>query len=113
MSEKNPFGGSITHLTPADVQAGLENGTILLVDVREPDELRAESIPGAAAMPLSRFSPFELPDPQGKRLVFSCRSGQRSQQAAAAAQRAGLPYEEHMKGGILAWKAAGFPIQRG
>lgn len=113
MSEKNPFGGLVTHLTPADVKAGLENGTILLVDVREPNEIQAERIPGAVNVPLSRFAAEPLPDPKGKRLVFSCRSGQRSQQALAAAQRAGLPFEEHMQGGILAWKAAGFDIERG
>lgn len=113
MSETNPFGGRVTHLTPADVKAGLDNGSILLVDVREINEVQAESIPGAINVPLSRFASDPLPDPAGKRLVFSCRSGQRSQQAAAAAQRAGLPFEEHMQGGILAWKAAGYDINRG
>ncbi len=113
MSQPNPFGGRIIHLTPAEVKQGMDEGTILLVDVREPDEIRAERIPGAAVMPLSKFDPGALPDPQGKRLVFSCRSGQRSQQAAAAAQRSGLPYEEHMKGGIMAWRQSGFDVERG
>lgn len=113
MSERNPFGGSITHLTPAEVHKGLEDGTILLVDVREPNEIQAERIPGAQNVPLSRFDPAALPDPAGKRIVFSCRSGQRSQQAAAIAQKAGLPYEEHMKGGIIGWREAGFAVERG
>lgn len=113
MSDRNPFGGNIVHLSPAEVNQGLADGSILLVDVREPAEIQAERIPGADGLPLSRFDPFALPDPQGKRLVFSCRSGQRSQQAAAVAQKAGLPYEEHMQGGILAWKAAGYEIERG
>ncbi|MFS8037273.1 rhodanese-like domain-containing protein [Xanthobacter sp. AM11] len=113
MSERNPFGGTISHLSPAEVQKGLADGTMLLVDVREPNELHAERIPGAQTLPLSRFDPAALPDPKGKRLVFSCRSGQRSQQAAAVAQRAGLPYEEHMQGGIIAWRQAGFDVERG
>lgn len=113
MSERNPFGGRITHLTPEEVRAGIDAGSVLLVDVREADEIAAESIPGAVMFALSQFDPAQLPDPQGKRLVFSCRSGQRSQRAAAIAQSAGLPYEEHMQGGILGWKAAGFPIKRG
>ncbi|QRG07481.1 rhodanese-like domain-containing protein [Xanthobacter dioxanivorans] len=113
MSERNPFGGTITHLSPAEVHQGLADGTILLVDVREPNEIQAERIPGAQTLPLSRFDPAALPDPQGKRLVFSCRSGQRSQQAAAVAQKAGLPYEEHMKGGIIGWREAGFEVERG
>lgn len=113
MSEPNPFGGTITHLTPAEVRQGLADGTILLVDVREPNEIQAERIPGAESFPLSRFDPAGLPNPHGKRLVFSCRSGQRSQQAAAIAQRAGLSYEEHMKGGIIGWREAGFEVDRG
>lgn len=113
MSEKNPFGGTIVNLEPADVKAGMANGTIVLVDVREPNEVAAERIPGAYNVPLSRFDIAALPDAAGKRLVFSCRSGQRSMQAAAAAQRAGLAYEEHMKGGIMGWRAAGFDVERG
>ncbi len=113
MTAPNPFGGRITHLTPQDVREGMEAGRILLVDVREPDEIAAESIPGAVPFALSQFDPAQLPDPQGKRLVFSCRSGQRSQRAAALAQAAGLPFEEHMQGGILGWKAAGLPTSAG
>lgn len=112
MAEVNPFGGHIVHLTPQEVRTGLENGTLLLVDVREPNETELERIPGAVCMPLSGLDPQILPDPAGKRLVFSCRSGQRSQKAAALAQAAGLPYEEHLQGGILAWKQAGFPVER-
>ncbi|MFG1463115.1 rhodanese-like domain-containing protein [Xanthobacter sp. DSM 24535] len=113
MSEPNPFGGRITHLTPAEVKAGMEDGRILLIDVREPDEIRAERIPGAAVMALSAFDAAALPDAQGKQIVFSCRSGQRSQRAAAIAQASGQQLEQHMQGGILGWKQAGFPTERG
>lgn len=111
--EQNPFGGVIEHLSVEEVKAGLENGSILLVDVREPNELAAESIPGAVGFPLSTFDAGALPDPEGRTLVFSCRSGQRSQKAAAAAQAAGHDLHRHMAGGILAWKAAGFPTEQG
>ncbi len=104
---------AVEDLTVEQVKAGLEDGSILLVDVREPNELDAERIPGAVDFPLSTFDPSELPDPQGKRLVFSCRSGRRSVTASKAAQAAGLPYDAHMAGGILAWKAAGFDTENG
>ncbi len=113
MSEPNPFGGRITHLTPQEVKAGLDDGSILLVDVRETDETNAESIPGALPFPLTTFDAAVLPDPEGRRLVFSCRSGQRSQRAAAMAQAAGLDFEEHMQGGILGWKQAGLATSKG
>ena len=104
---------AVEDLTVEQVKAGLENGTILLVDVREPNELAAERIPGAIDFPLTTFDPSQLPDPEGKRLVFSCRSGRRSLTASKAAQAAGLPYNAHMAGGILAWKAAGFDTETG
>lgn len=102
---------AVEDLTVEQVKAGLDDGSILLVDVREPNELAAERIPGAIDFPLSTFDPAALPDPKGKRLVFSCRSGRRSVTASKAAQDAGLPHDAHMAGGILAWKAAGFETE--
>jgi rhodanese-related sulfurtransferase len=104
---------AVEDLTVEQVKAGLEDGSILLVDVREPNELAAERIPGAIDFPLSTFDPSALPDPEGKQLVFSCRSGRRSVTASKAAQAAGLPYDAHMAGGILAWKEAGFDTETG
>ncbi len=104
---------AVEDLTVEQVKAGLEDGSILLVDVREPNELEAERIPGAIDFPLSDFDPSALPDPEGRRLVFTCRSGRRSVTASKAAQAAGLPHDAHMAGGILAWKAAGFDTQTG
>ena len=111
--QHNPFGGVIEHLSVDEVKAGMDAGRILLVDVREPNEIAAERIPGAVSMPLSVFDPAGLPDAGDKTLVFSCRSGQRSQKAAAAAQAAGIDLHRHMAGGILAWKEAGFDTEQG
>jgi rhodanese-related sulfurtransferase len=104
---------AVEDLSVEQVKAGLEDGSILLVDVREPNELAVERIPGAIDFPLSTFDPSALPDPEGKRLVFTCRSGRRSVTASKAAQDAGLPHDAHMAGGILAWKAAGFDTESG
>lgn len=103
---------AVRNLTVQEVKAGMDAGRILLVDVREPDELADERIPGAAAMPLQSFDPAALPDPGDRQLVFSCRSGNRSVLASLRAQAAGLPYNAHMAGGIKAWKEAGFATER-
>jgi len=96
-------------LTPEDVARGITEGKVLLVDVREPNETELERYPEAVIVPLSSFDPAELPDPQGKQVVFACRSGRRSVTASQAAQAHGLQYDSHLAGGILAWKAAGLP----
>jgi rhodanese-related sulfurtransferase len=103
----------VQDLTPEDVSKGMEDGRYLLVDVREPNEVAAEAYPGGVVVPLSTFDPKAIPDPQGKQVVFACRSGKRSVTASLAAQAAGLPYDKHLAGGILGWKAAGLPTKTG
>ena len=74
---------------------------MLLVDVREPNETAVERYPDAVIVPLSSFDPAAIPDPQGKQVVFACRSGRRSVTASLAAQDQGYPYDAHLAGGIL------------
>jgi rhodanese-related sulfurtransferase len=100
-------------LTPEDVARGLADGRMLLVDVREPNEVAVERYPDAVVIPLSGFDPAEIPDPQGRRVVFACRSGRRSITASLAAQERGYAYDAHLAGGILAWKAAGLDTKTG
>jgi rhodanese-related sulfurtransferase len=103
----------VQDLTPEEVSKGMAEGRYLLVDVREPNEVAAEAYPGAVVVPLSSFDPKNIPDPQGKQVVFACRSGKRSVTASLAAQAAGLPYDKHLAGGILGWKAAELPTKTG
>jgi rhodanese-related sulfurtransferase len=102
---------SVEDLYPEEVAKGLTEGTILLVDVREPSETDVERFPEAVYMPMSEFDPSALPDPQGKRVVFACYVGNRSVSASLVAQHAGLPYAAHLAGGIRGWKEAGLPTE--
>jgi rhodanese-related sulfurtransferase len=108
MSDQN---SSVRDLTPQEVERGLQEGRVLLVDVREPNETALERIPGSVLLPLSSFDPAEIPEPAGREVVFSCRSGRRSITASLAAQEQGFAYGSHLAGGILAWKAAGLPTE--
>lgn len=108
-----PQDQKVHDLTPEEVAAGIAGGRYLLIDVREPNEVAAEAYPDAVVVPLSTFDPEEIPDPQGKTIVFACRSGKRSVTASLAAQADGKPYDKHLAGGILAWKAAGLPTKTG
>ncbi len=94
-----------------EVKQGLEDGSMLLVDVREPHEFAAGHIPGAVSHPLSTFDPAALPVADGRRIVFSCASGVRSVRAIEFAQAAGLDLREHYKGGFKDWAAAGEPVE--
>ena len=98
---------------PEDVSKGMAEGRYFLVDVREPNEVAVEAYPGGVVVPLSTFDPSNIPDPEGKQVVFACRSGKRSVTASLAAQAAGLAYDKHLAGGIIGWKAAGLPTRTG
>jgi rhodanese-related sulfurtransferase len=106
-------GHRVHDLTPEDVSKGIAEGRYLLVDVREPNEVAVDAYPDAVVVPLSSFDPQQIPDPNGKQVVFACRSGKRSVTASLAAQAGGLAYDKHLAGGMLAWKAAGLPTKTG
>jgi rhodanese-related sulfurtransferase len=106
-----PDQPSVRDLTPQEVARGLDEGSMILVDVREPNETALERFPGAVLVPLSVFDSADIPQPQGREVVFACRSGRRSVTASLAAQEQGFAYGSHLAGGILAWKAAGLPTE--
>jgi rhodanese-related sulfurtransferase len=108
MSDQNP---NVRDLTPQEVARGLQEGRIVLVDVREPNETAVERFPDAVLVPLSAFDPAAIPEPAGRDVVFACRSGRRSVTASLAAQEQGFAYGSHLAGGLLAWKAAGLPTE--
>ena len=97
----------VEDLSPNEVSTGISQGRYLLVDVREPNEVASEAYPDALEMPMSRFNPAAIRVPEGKEVVFACRSGKRSADASRKAQAAGLPYNKHLAGGMMAWKQAG------
>jgi rhodanese-related sulfurtransferase len=106
-------GHRVHDLTPEEVSRGMAEGRYLLVDVRETNEVAVEAYPGGIVVPLSTFDARDIPDPQGKEVVFACRSGKRSVTSSLAAQAAGFAYDKHLAGGIIGWKAAGLPTKSG
>ena len=104
------MAGELREIDASSLKTAMDKGEVLLVDVREPAESARERIPGAVLMPLSSFDPARVPNAPGKRLVLHCASGIRSGQAAQLLLAAGAAEVTHLKGGIGAWKQAGYPI---
>ena len=78
---------------------------VQLVDVREPHEFGAGHLAGAVSIPLGTLE-RRLPElAREATIVFVCRSGARSAQAAALAARQGVPRAANLEGGLLAWAA--------
>jgi rhodanese-related sulfurtransferase len=103
--------GEVVDLDREEIKRALADGSILLVDVREPHEFAMGHIPGSISHPLSTFDPGELPAEPGRRIVFSCAAGVRSVRAIELAQDAGLPVTEHYRGGFKDWALAGESVE--
>ncbi|MEG0974065.1 MAG: aminotransferase class V-fold PLP-dependent enzyme [Comamonas sp.] len=99
---------------PADQAQALQQtgGATLLIDVREPYEQQLGGVPNlqdgdhAQAVPLSRLLnalPQWLALPAETTVVFYCRSGNRSAQAARALRRLGHHQAFSLAGGLALW----------
>ncbi|PVC86751.1 rhodanese-like domain-containing protein [Streptomyces sp. CS014] len=83
----------------------------VLLDVREEAEWRSGHAPGAVHAPLTALAAHAaIPvGARGRPLVVICRSGHRSQQAAKLLAERGADAAD-VKGGMIAWAAAGLPV---
>jgi rhodanese-related sulfurtransferase len=98
-------------ITPEQAQAGVAARELVLVDVRQPAELRSGRVRGAINMPLDQLR-ARLPELEpGRRVAFLCHSGARSSRATAIAIKAGYD-AVNVHGGMIAWQRAGLPLSR-
>ena len=96
-----------TDVSPDLLASWMAAGDTVLVDVREDYEHAEERIDGAMLRPLSSFNADALRrDAGSKRVVFHCRSGSRSLDAAERYRQNG-EVTFHLRGGVEGWKMAG------
>ena len=100
-------------ISPSDAHALLREGKARLVDVREPDELAAIRIPGAEVAPLSVIDWMRIPPASEEQpIIFTCRSGKRTDANSDALQALARGPARQLEGGIAAWSDAGLPVIR-
>jgi len=98
---------AIRTIPPAEAAHLIEQGATL-IDIRSPDEHARARIAGAQNIPLEQLSDDSAP---GDIIVFHCRSGMRTAQAAdRLAKAAGSRSCYIVEGGLTAWGGAGLPI---
>lgn len=103
----------IATVSPADAARWLASGEAVLIDVREPDEFRAEHIAYAASIPLGSLGNTLAGSqiPAARKVVFQCLKGGRGEAACRTAEAAGTGHALYnLEGGIAAWKDAGLPV---
>ena len=98
---------------PSDVQTWLDEGSAILIDVREEQEVAIAPIYGAINLPLSSFDPKNLPENRGKRIAFLCAHGIRSQQISEYLVVNGLLDKAfNVTGGVSAWIQGNVPFEK-
>lgn len=97
-------------LTPQQVAELSSQGTVHVIDVRQQHEYDAGRIAGATHIELGDLAAEAEGLGDGRPLVFYCRSGGRSAMATSAFAQAGFD-AHNMVGGLLAWEAAGLPLE--
>ncbi len=85
---------------------------VVLIDVREQWEYDEGHIPGITLIPMNEV-PARLSEiPTDKTVILTCRSGNRSGQVAEFLRGEGYDNVHNMEGGIIAWEAAGLPVDQ-
>jgi rhodanese-related sulfurtransferase len=101
----------LTQLSPEQTAERLGAGRALLIDIREPDEFVRRHAKGALSRPLSEFEAAHLTIEPARDVIFTCRSGMRTE-ANCDRLAAAVDGEAYvLRGGLDAWAAAGLPVQ--
>ena len=102
---------------PADIDVATaaslrERDDVVMLDVRTPEEYDQGHIPGVMLIPLDQVANRLAEIPKDKTLVVTCRSGNRSAQAAELLRQKGYEDVHNMLGGFGAWEKAGYPVEK-
>jgi rhodanese-related sulfurtransferase len=102
----------VQHITPLNAFVELQNGTAILVDVREESEFRIESISlnDVYYYPMSGILAQLQNIPSDKPIIVVCNAGIRSSKVVNLLNRSGFINSANLDGGIIMWKAHGLPV---
>lgn len=104
------WGKRVGQIAPAEAYRRLQaDEQVVIVDVRQPVETRAGSVPGAVLIPLTEFGRRLGELPRDRPILTICRSGHRSPVAARQLRQAGYDVTD-VAGGTMAWEKAGLPL---
>jgi len=96
---------------PQDALKLIENGTAIMIDVREPDEFHEGHIPYVTSIPMSIIDNVfhHLTFPADQTIIFQCKSGGRSGRVCDYVSNIpGIKNEIlNLEGGILKWEELG------
>jgi rhodanese-related sulfurtransferase len=103
----------VPHISPQNALAELQNGTAIMIDVREVPEIKLESIALSNVFyyPMSGIVELLQNIPGDKPIIVICNAGVRSSKVVNLLNRKGFLQSANLDGGIIEWKAQGLPVE--
>lgn len=93
----------IPQITPQELRERLASGEeLVLIDVREDDEVAFGMIPGAQHIPMGQIPQQAEELPADTEIIFICRSGNRSQRVCEYLEQFGIK-GSNLSGGMIEW----------
>lgn len=101
-------------IAPQEAYRRVQAGEADLIDIRETQEYAEVSVPGARLAPLSIIAkhPLRAACAPEQPLIFTCRSGKRTEKNAELLERLAGRGASMLEGGVDAWEKAGLPVER-
>jgi rhodanese-related sulfurtransferase len=92
----------------------MNQGSTLILDVRDGNEYAAGHLPRARHIPLAELDKRleEIGKFKGKPVIVTCQSGTRSSRASRVLKSAGFTAVYELKGGLAAWQQASLPVEK-
>ena len=88
-----------------------KDASLLLLDVRTPEEFAAGHIPGAVNIPFNEVAGHLSEIPKDDEVVLYCHSGRRAGLAAEALAANGYTKLAHLEGDMQGWQRSNRPVE--
>jgi rhodanese-related sulfurtransferase len=108
------LAGGGDQLGTLDATRLMNQGTTLVLDIREGDDYASGHLPRARHIPLSQLSNRvdEIGKFKEKSVLVTCRTGNKAGAATRLLRQAGFKNVFELRGGVNAWQQASLPVEK-
>lgn len=106
---ESPEGTVLPAFVTVDQAYALQQEGAFVLDVRTQQEWDEYHAPGTTLIPLDQLANRVDELPRDKDIVVICRSGNRSQEGRDILKSVGFDSVTSVNGGLLDWRASGYP----
>ncbi len=110
--EDQEYGEPFRRIQADEAKELIDGGNVTVIDVREPGEYARDHIASASLVPLAKIISSPATAVTTDDVIFVCEVGQRSAVAAELAASLGMERLYNLEGGMTAWRARGYPVEK-